>query len=229
MKTKLMMGLISLLMVGCIHNTPPSIVPPAPPKTESAIPPLIKVDEKVKETIKENIKLEAKIKEQQQVVSEQRIAIVEALAQAEKMKEKVLANQTISEMETINLIVELKKVESRNLFLETKNTELGDINKTQTVSLNELNDRVRETMEKLIKKEKELEDVRTQYDFVSNIANTKSNEVENLKTELSKEKVKAANYFLYKKWVIIIICGFVLWTIIKNLLMIYFPAIKFRI
>jgi hypothetical protein len=217
------------LMFGCAKDiTPSNIIPPAPKATASVLPSMNQVNTGIDNTIKENLKLEQKLKEQKEVVLEQKIEIVEAIAQAEKMKQKVIANEVISELETTNLIDQLKKVETRNLFLETKNTELSSVKDEQDKLLKELKTNSSETLQKLLAKEDEAYNLRTQNDYLGTLVTNKNSEVTALQKALEKEKVKAATAGVYRNWIIGIVSGFVLWTIVKNIIMIYSP-IKFRI
>jgi hypothetical protein len=186
------------------------------------------VDGEIENTIRENIKFDQKLKEQQKIVLDQKIAISDALTQAEKIHEKVLANEAIMELDAANLINELKKVETRNLFLETKNTELITVKDDQEKLLKNLKAASSDALQKLTSKENEVSELRTQNDYLGNHLNIKNTETETLKKLLEKEKIKAATSGVYRNWIIGLVSAFVLWTIIKNILMIYSP-IKFRI
>lgn len=217
------------LLVGCVKNVPiDSLVPPPPKVEESVLPSFVKVGDGIDNTIEENIKLNQKIKEQQQAVLDQKITISEALAQAEKIKEKVIADLDISTMEATNLITELKKVETRNLFLETTNSELTSITKDQETILNDLKIKATETLQKILSKDNEISNLRTQNDYLGNALNAKNKDIEQLQKDLKKQQTISARASVYRNWVIGIVSCVVLWTIIKNILMAYFP-IKFRI
>lgn len=217
------------LIVGCAKDSSqPSIIPPPPKSTESVLPTMHIVDSGIDNTIKENIKFDQKLKEQRQIVLDQKIAISEALSQAEKIHDMVLANDTIKEIDAVNLITQLKKVEARNLFLETKNIELVTVKDDQEKLLKNLKVVSNDALQKLTAKENEASELRSQNDYLGKNLNNKNQEVETLKKLLEKEKIKSATSGVYRNWIIGLVSGFILWTIIKNIMMIYFP-IKFRI
>jgi hypothetical protein len=85
------------------------------------------------------------------------------------------------------------------------------------------------TYRKLLDKENEASELRSQNKFLANSLNIKNTEVESLKKSLEKEKIKSARATVYKNWVYGLVGGFLLWIVIKNILMIYFPMTKFRI
>ena len=221
--------LVVALLLGCANNnnTTP-IIPPPVKAVESVLPSMAKVDTGIDNTVKSNIKLEQKIKEQQQTVTDQKIAISEAISEAEKLRNKVLTNEIITELATTSLVDKLNKVETRNLFLESQNTELSKVREEQTVTLKSLKEDSVKTHQLLQAKENENSQLREQVDYIAKNLNMKISEVESLKSDLTKEKVKSATAGVYRNWIIGIVTGFVLWTIIKNIIMIYSP-IKFRI
>jgi hypothetical protein len=218
------------LLFGCAKNiTPPIAIPVAPPKQESVVPYFDKIDSGIDSTIKSNIKIEDKIKEQHRELSSQQEAIIDAIAQAEKIKEVLTANTTVSEIESTDFINKLRKIEARNLFIEAQNLELEALRKEQAEILKMTKEDASITYRKLLNKEQETNTLREQNEFLSRNLVIKSNEVEQLKKALEKEKIKAAKSSVYRNWIIGIVSSFVLWIIIKNVLMIYFPMTKFRI
>lgn len=218
--------LVGMLM-GCSQSTDP-ITPPVVKQTESVLPTLKKVDSNIDNSVQTNIKLQEKIKDQQQTVTDQKIAIAEAINDAEKLKNKILANEVITELETINMIEKLKKVEARNLFLEIQNSELSKVREDLEKLLQTLKLDSNKSLQQLQAKENETSQLREQTQYLNNIVKSRSEEVQKLKNDLTKTKVKAATAGVYRNWIIGIVSGFVLWTIIKNIIMIYSP-IKFRI
>lgn len=220
----------TLLVVGCGRiTTPPKIIPPSPPKTESVIPHVKKVGEGIDQTIKENIKLSEKLKEQKKIVFDQKVSITDALAQAEKMKEKAIAKEIITELEATDLVSKLKNVQDRNMFLETSNTELTTIKTDQEKILQDLKNKNLETAIKLTEQESENKTLRGQNDYYKQSLSEKNNEAETLKSDLAKEKVKSSRNAVYRNWIIGLVVGWLLWTVAKNVLMVYFPATRFRI
>lgn len=220
--------ILSGLLIGCNLNNPTPITPPIVKPTESVIPSYKKVESGIDTTNQTNIKLEQKIKEQQQTVTDQKFAIEEAISDVEKLKNKIISNEIITELETTNLIDKLKKVEVRNLFLETQNTELSHVREDLQKTLDMLKTDSDKVYDQLVSKENETTQLREQSEYLSKNLNLKNKEVESLKDDVTKEKVKSATANVYRKWIIGLVSGFVLWTIIKNIIMIYSP-IKFRI
>jgi hypothetical protein len=219
-----------LYVFGCgPKEIPKAIIPPPPKKTESVLPNIKKLDSDIVKIIDNGNKLGSKIEESKNIVSEQKISILEALAQAEKIKEKALANVAISELEALNLIKELKKVESRNLFLETQNNQLRILKDEQEQILKIIQNTLNATQQQVIYKEEEASQLREQNKYLADSLSLKNNESDKFKKLLQKEKEISASAKVYKNWVIGLISGFILWTIIKNILMIYLPTTKFRL
>ena len=219
----------AFLMIGCGPTaTPPVAIPVAPEKTESVQPALKKVKEGINESVKSNEKFDDKIREQAQAVSSQNLEIGEALVQAEKIKEKVLAQQIITELEAINLINQLNKVQVRNLFLEKTVAELEKIRKDQLLTLKKAYENAQDAEMKLIMKEDEAVKLRNHSQFLATNLQSKNKEVVSLQKALTKEKIHAAKSTVYKNWIWILVGSFVAWTIIKNVISLYSP-VKFRI
>ena len=232
LKKKIYISLIFLsifYIFGCASkDTSSSIIPPAPIKTESPLPNIGKIKVDIDNTIDNNTKIEYKINDNSKTVLDQKVSILEALAQAEKIKQKALSKIAISELEAITLIKELKKVEARNLFLEQQNGELSEYNKEQQKILKVIKDTLQKTEIQITNKDEETRQLREQHVYLTSNLILKNNEFENSKIQLQKEKQISASALVYKNWIIAIVVGFILWTIIKNIIMIYSP-IKFRI
>lgn len=221
--------LISCFLLGCATPSKETTVITQPIKhTENILPTVQKTSENVSEIIKKNVKLETKIEENQKTIVDQKIAITEAIAEAEKIREKALAKQAITELEATNLVDQLKKVEARNLFLENQNTELSNITKDQDNMLNSVKNALHATEIQVIDKENEVSQLRNQNDAINQALNLKNDELSKCKQSLIKIEKDLASAKVYKNWVIGLVGGFLLWTIIKNIIMIYSP-IKFRI
>lgn len=218
-----------MLISGCAKDTPPVAIPVSPPTKESVVPSLRKVSDGIDRSLDSNSKIDSKIRELNDTVLKQKLTISETIAKAEKIREKALAEQLIKEIELIEIITSLKTIEQRNLFLETQNSELETIRKDQEAILKMTRDDASITYKKLIDKENEATQLREQNAFLSTNLNLKNQEVETLKKDLSKEKVKSARANVYRNWIFSLVGGFVLWIIIKNVLMVYFPMTKFRI
>ena len=218
-----------LLISGCVKDTPPVDIPKAPIVKESVVPSLKKVSDGVERSLDSNTKIDSKLQEQRNTVLQQKITITETIVKLERIREKVLAEEAIKEIEIVDIIKDLKTIETRNLFLEKQNGELETIRKDQAAILKMTKEDASITYRKLIDKENEALELRTQNEFLSSNLASKNKEVESLKKDLSKEKVKSARANVYRNWIFGIVGGFVLWIIIKNVLMIYFPLAKFRI
>ena len=227
------MGLFLILSVflyfGCATKTsPPVAIPVAPKVAESALKDLSKVKEGIDTSIDSNTKIDNKVKEQLQKVLEQKLSIEDALAQAERINEKVLAKQAITEIESLNLVDEIKKVKVRNLFLETQNSEFDKLIKDQAETLKITKLGADETELKLRDKEQEANQLREQNTFLATNLNNKNNEVENLKKDLTKEKEISASAKTYRNIIWGIAGAWLLLLIIKNVLMSINPTSRYR-
>lgn len=220
--------ILATVCSSCAVKTQPAIVPPAPPKVESVVPTFNKVDKGITDTLKENVKLGEKLKEQEKVVQEQKAGIIEAISQAEKIKAKAIANEQVSEVEAVNLIKELHTVQSRNMFLEVKNSELLTIKNDQLLILEDTKTKSAETLQKLFAKENEAASLRDQNGFLGTQVTTMNSALAKTQHDLENTKVKAARAEVYRKWIIGLVSAFALWTVAKNVVMAYSP-IKFRI
>lgn len=218
------------LLFGCARDiTPPVAIPVAPVQRESVVPHFNKINSGIDTTIKSNLKIENKIKEQHKELSTQQLAILAAIAQADKFKEILLANKCISDIESIDFINNLKSIETRNLFIEKQNKELEELRKEQSEILKMTKEDASITYRKLLDKEQEAISLREQNDYLGKNLIAKNNEVEQLRKDLEREKIKSARATVYKNWVIGLVTSFILWLIVKNVLMMYFPMTKFRI
>jgi hypothetical protein len=229
-RTSVLALIIPLLLIsGCAKTTPPVAIPVAPPVRESVVPYLAKVSDGIDRSLESNIKIDSKIQEQRDTVLRQKITITETIAKVERLKDKVLAEEAIKEIEVIDIISDLKIIESRNLFLEKQNNELEDIRKEQEAILRMTKEDASITYRKLMDKENEASELRSQNTFLANNLTLKNKEVETLKQKLEKEKIKSARASVYRNWIFGLLGAFTLWIIIKNVLMVYFPMTKFRI
>lgn len=221
--------LTSLFLVNCGTKTlPPVAIPIAPPISESALKDFSKVKSGIVESLSTNSKLDEKIKDQLKNVIDQKESIQNALDQAQKINDKVIAKQSITEQESFNLVGEIKKVKIRNLFLEAQNKESIDLIKEQALTLKITQLGADDTEVKLRNKEQEANQLREQNTFFSKNLTDKNIESENLKKELTKEKIKSGQSSVYRNWILGLVGAFLLWTVVKNVISIYSP-IKFRI
>jgi hypothetical protein len=218
-----------IFLTGCYPKddiTP--IIPPTPKQTESALPNIKKSKVDIDNTISNNDKVANEIENSKQGIIDQKISILEALAQAEKIKEKALSKLAITELDAINLINELKKVQSRNMFLEQKNLELSNLTTNQEKILAVIKNTLDKTEEQIIAKEQETHQLREQFIYLKQIYESKSNELDNVKKELQKEKQVSASAKTYRNIIWMIAGVWLLLLIIKNVLMSINPTARFR-
>lgn len=220
--------ILAVVFSSCSTRQQPAIIPPPPPKVESVVPTFNKVDRGISDTLTENVKLGEKLKEQQKLVQDQKAGIEEAISQAEKIKVKALANGQVSEVEADNLIAQLHTVESRNMFLETQNTDLIKIKNEQEKILKDTKEQSEDALHKLFNKENEATSLRNLNGFLSEQLDTMNSSLAKVQQDLENTKVKAARAEVYRRWIIGLVAAFALWLAVKNILMVYFP-IKFRI
>lgn len=207
----------------------PNDVPTAPPKVESVIPHVVTVDNKLDKLKESNVKLEEKIKNQNKTILDQKMALQNAIVQAEKLKEKILANEALQEIDALNIIEQLNRAGERNLFLEKQNEELEKIRKEQDLLLVETKNKLNDAIIQLTLKETEASNLRLQNEYLSNLVTKNQDSIKTLNEQLDKSNAKAATASVYKRWVIVIVAIVIAWIILKNVLMIYFPAVKFRV
>jgi hypothetical protein len=214
---------------GCaLKTTAPVAIPVAPAVSESALKDLNKVKVGIDTSIDSNAKIDSKVKEQLQKVLEQKLSIEDALSQAEKINEKVLAKQAITELDSLNLVNEIKKVKVRNLFLETQNTEFDKLVKDQSETLKITKLSAEATELKLRNKEQEANQLREQNTFLSKNLNDKNVESENLKKALTKEKQISASAKVYRNIIWTIAGVWLALLILKNVWMSVNPAARLR-
>lgn len=220
----ILLSLGIILLASCGNNiTPETQIPPPPPKADSAEKNMNNVDNGISNTISSNVRLEEKIKTQNQVILEQKMSIKNAIAKAEKMQEQILANEAITQIQTLDLIKELENADARNLFLEKENDELEKIRKEQELILKKLKDEFNFAQTKVIAKEKEADDLRNQNSFLAKNLQEKNIDVEKLQQELSKVKADAAKYKVYRNWVIGLAVALVLYIILTFVIKFYSP------
>lgn len=226
---KYLMLFLIAVSIGCRPTTPDTGIPPIPPKPESSLQSFQKLDNNVGQLQAINAKLSSKIEEQKRVTEQQKNAIAEAITLTESIKKKVAANEKITEIETMNLLDELKKVKSYNMFLVDKNNELLAAKEESDASLVRVKEVLDKTHQQIIEIEKDSSLIRDRLTASNNALMNQQKELNKLRSDLISEKRKSASASVYKNWVIGIVVSFVLWTIIKNVLMMYFPASRFRI
>jgi hypothetical protein len=213
-----------LLLTSCVKTTPPVAIPVPPQQTESVVPRVDEIDSGINDTVKTNHELEDTINYQTASIGNQRIYLERAMVLADKAKTQISGNHMVID----ELIDVLGSVKVGNTLLKDQNRELKDIQISQAIILTKTKAMVVDVLDKLRKRDNEIDTLRTQNKFLGDNLKIKNTESEDLKKALTEEKVKSAKSSVYRNWVIGLAVGFALWTIIKNLIMIYSP-IKFRI
>ena len=211
---KILIPLLGLFMLSCSPKIP--VIPKAPIVSESALKDLKNTQTGIDDSLDDNKKIKEKLKTQEKTIYSQKMEIEEALLQAEKIKEKVKKLEQVTNEETYMLVEQLKKVHTRNLFLETETKELTKTNENQLKILEETKKDAQKTLEKLIKAESELGELRIQNTYLSENLGKKNSEVLKLSKDLSNAKV-------YKNWIIgvvvfiiILIIAYIVLAIIKK-------------
>jgi hypothetical protein len=221
--------LIPFLFVACSSKiTPPVDIPKAPIVQESAKPALEKTQKNIDGSLDENTKIGEGLKTQKETIKEQMEDTTQALLEAEKIKEKAIAKQLISEIEAINLINTLKKVETRNLFLEKQTEELTKNNNIQKNLLEEAKKNSKDTMDKLVAKENEADQLRQGFVFLAENLEKKNKEVVAVSKEKEKLIKEKADAMVYKKLFWYAIGLYILLLIVKNVWMSVNPAARLR-
>ena len=128
-----------------------------------------------------------------------------------------MAKQAITELESLNLVNEIKKVKVRNLFLENQNSEFDKLVKDQSEALKITKLSAEATELKLRNKEQEANQLRDQNTFLGKNLNSKNAEVENLKNSLTKEKQISASAKVYRNIIWAIAGVWLALLILKNL------------
>lgn len=207
----------SLFLIGCTSHTIPtnSSIPKAPIVVENILP-------SIDVASKTNKKLETKINDQTKVIIEQKANIENAMKQAENIRKQLSEKIEVKEQDAVDLINNLKTVHTRNLFLETNNGELVKIN-------TDLQNQLEDAKTIAAKKDDEVSNLRQIDSQKNKIIDDQNLELIKIAKERDSAVVKASKSTVYRNWVWGLIGGFLLWTILKNILMIYMPTTKFRI
>jgi hypothetical protein len=166
-----------------------------------------------------NDALQSTVNEQQNTINEQRTSIQQAIETYDELKAK-LADQKPLEVLTTKLSEQLRVVQTRNMFMETQNVTLKK-------SLEEQEKLTDEAIEKALKKDEESREwqrvIVTKDDLLARIVVERDSAIK----QREHFQVEASKASVYKRWVIGLACGFIGWLIIKNILMVYFPASRF--
>ena len=222
--------IVMFFMLGCgLNITPPVAIPVAIPVAESGQPTLKKVGISLNDSVTSNEMLQEKLKEQVDVVSNQNREIKEALTQAENIRAKVLAKQAVTELDTLNLVEEIKKIQQRNMFLEKNNSDLLKIKDGQLASLNQASEDIIELQHLISAKDTEALNLRTYSEFLKTNLAQKNDEVVGLQKALENEKIHSSKSDVYRNWIFGLVGSFGLWLVVKNVLMSMNPLTRFRI
>lgn len=221
----------SVFMVSCATKpvSPTAYIPNAPAKTESVLPAVIKTEENIQKVVSSNEKLQEKTKAQEETILSQKVKITEAIAQAQRLEEKAKAKLLITEIEAAEMTTKIKEIEQENFSLTKQNGKLKEDLEWQGEFLGITKKDAADARYKLIQAEGELYDYREKYKFAQTTIAERNESVQKLQKENTSLTKKAASSSVYKNWVIGIVSALVGWTILKNILMVYFPATKFRI
>lgn len=222
---------LSVLVLACTDRPiSESVNIPTPPaKTQSVRPQLATVQTNIDKTIVDNAKISETLKNQTKQLLDQKAQIVEAILMSEKFKETAKAKQLISELDAMALNAKLLSIQGSNKELEIQNQELVKKLAETSALLEATKAEAQKTMESLILAEGELSTLRGQNGFLASNLTSRNQDVEALQKKNASLEKKAASASVYKNWIIGLAAGFILWTILKNILMIYFPATRFRI
>lgn len=221
----------TFLMFSCGPSVVPksSTIPTAPTKTESVKPSLDKVKDGISESITENSKVAEKIKNQQSTIAEQKGLINDALEEARKIEEKLKTNQVVSEAEIQSLKTKIEQIKKENDKLLETNGALSENVRYLMDVLNATRKDSATASSKLEQSESELAILRDQNKTISDTLASRNKDVETMQKQVIKSETAAAKAKVYRNWIWGLVGGFLLWTIAKNILMIYFPLTRFRI
>jgi hypothetical protein len=219
---KLLIIMFCLGITSCRTPQPPvDLLPPPPSKVESSLPLVGGTLDTVSDILAENNKLAKALESQKKTILDQRMSVETALAEAQKMKERAIAKELISEIDAINLENALKEIGSRNMFLEKENTELKEIQDTQNNLLNETRKQLDIVTEAVAKKESEADNLRRLYEFAEANAKSSAAEAEALTKKLDKAQSLADKANVYRKWVIGLVIGYIVLGVLRNVLLAY--------
>lgn len=190
------------------------VTPPSPPKTESVTPDLKVINATSKE-------LRTIVVEQDRMIESQKVDLEDAIAYADKIKLQLENNQPINQDDLENLKEKLEDAKARSDALKVENVALK-------LKINELENIVERATEKSNKKDGEVDQLRSNEKVLKEQVATLEQEKNAIADERDKLTKKLASASVYKNWVIGLVIGYVAWLIIKNIIMIYFPASAIR-
>jgi chromosome segregation ATPase len=218
-----------------VFSCSPTVVPksttiPTPPvQTESVKPSVEKVKDGVADSIKENSKVAEKLATQKGTIADQKNTIDDALLEAKKLEEKLKAKEAISEAEIASLSLKIEQIKKENAKLMETNGGLSENVRYLMDVLNLVRKDAATVSVKLDKSENELGILRNNNKTISDTLKARNDDVEKMQKQVLKSEKAAAKAKVWRNAFWCILGGFALWTIAKNVLMIYFPATRFRI
>lgn len=228
---KYLMILVACMIASCSPTTVKNSESLPTPITETASvkPTVAKIQGSVDKVVEDNAELKATTKEQKQVILNQKVKITEAITQSQRIEEKAKAKELITEIEALELTTKLKEVEKENIELEIKTVQFGESISRQATELHILRMEARQAAQEIDAKENETSALRRDNTKLATDLTSRNKDVEKMQKQVLKSEIAAGKANVYKHWIWGLVGGFVLWTIIKNVLMVYLPTTKFRI
>lgn len=221
----ILIAALAVVMTGCgVDNPekPPVVIPPKPVVAESVAPTVRAISDT-------NERLRNTIEKQEDTIRLQQEEIDRALAIAESIRSKTESDLPVDKVDAANLVEELKKVRGTNLWLKEQNDSLTKENAEMA--------KLAHDAELLaIQKDEESKAWESAYATqtqsiiqLSETVDQKDKVIKARDKKIDSLIKKAASAQVYKNWVIGLVSAFAIWTITKNILMIYFPSFKGRI
>lgn len=201
---KFLIGIVSLVLIGGC-TTPikdKTYIAPPPVKTASAVPTHKKVADKIDSIAKSSEKIDKFVTEQKTAVLDQRMALVEATAQAARIKERAMADQLIDKIEAQQLVANLDIATKKNFFLETK---VAELQKEITFQKTEVWFARRDAgvlLTQLTAKEGEANALRTLNEDLGKKLGDRDKDVASLKKDNAQKDAKIARNGVYRNWII---------------------------
>lgn len=228
-KYALLVGTFVMFSCGPNVVSKSNTIPTAPAKTESVAPSLEKVKDGISKSITENSKVAEKLTNQKSTIADQKGIIDAALLEAKAIEEKLKAKQSISEAEILSLKTKIEQIKKENDKLLETNGALSENVRYLMDVLNSTRKESATTSDKLGKTENELAILRDQNSTIGKDLAERNKDVEVMQKQVIKSETAAAKAKVWRNAFWFLLGGFGLWTIAKNILMVYFPATRFRI
>lgn len=155
-------------------------------------------------------------------------------------KDKVtIDNQRTTIESQVKLIDKIQESENDEIFwmnfendmilLERNNNEIAKDNETLKKSNNDSQQLIRGLNDAIASATNAAILIQSERDQLRDNLNTQSENLSKLEKRLLKSEKIASSAKVYRNWIWCLAGGFIAWTIIRNLLMLYFPLTKFRI